>query len=49
MKEWKKPFVKVVIIEEVLVCSCSPSYDAETGVQGEGAKQGRGIKWENQN
>lgn len=47
MKEWKKPLVKVVVLEEVLVCSCSGSAPTTPGVQGEGAKDGRGIKWDN--
>lgn len=41
MKQWNKPVVKVVIIDEVLVCSTSIS--VAPGVKGEGAQKGRGT------
>lgn len=42
MKEWKKPLVKVVIIEEVLVCSTSVAGN----VTGQGASKGGSMKWD---
>lgn len=44
MKEYEKPFIKVVVLKEGDIV-CSSHNQIQTGIQGEGAKDGRGIKW----
>lgn len=44
MKEWKKPLVKVVIIEEVLVCSTSTL--TVPRVKGQSAEKGTNVIWD---
>lgn len=47
MKKFEKPFIKIVVLEEVLVCSTS--VPVVPNVTGEGAKEGTkaGI-WSNE-
>lgn len=44
MKKFEKPFIKIVVLEEVLVCSTSIAGP----VTGQGVSKGGGIKWDNQ-